>query len=61
MVGRVEGKGLATGVYEELVGRWWAVYDKHYRAVCCVSFVWTWCCLLLMNADRRVRKVRGRV
>lgn len=21
----------ATGVYEELMGRWWAVYDKHYR------------------------------
>ncbi|KAL8801516.1 MAG: hypothetical protein Q9182_004419 [Xanthomendoza sp. 2 TL-2023] len=21
----------ATGVYEELLGRWWAVYDKHYR------------------------------
>ncbi|MCJ1313234.1 glycogenin glucosyltransferase [Agyrium rufum] len=22
----------ATGVYEELLGRWWAVYDRHYRA-----------------------------
>ncbi|KAG8534101.1 uncharacterized protein KY384_000945 [Bacidia gigantensis] len=21
----------ANGVYEELLGRWWAVYDKHYR------------------------------
>lgn len=21
----------AAGVYEELLGRWWAVYDKHYR------------------------------
>lgn len=21
----------ATGVYEELIGQWWAVYDKHYR------------------------------
>ena len=21
-----------TGVYDELVGRWWAVYDRHYRA-----------------------------
>ncbi|KAI9824161.1 MAG: hypothetical protein M1819_000924 [Sarea resinae] len=21
-----------TGVYEELLGRWWAVYDRHYRA-----------------------------
>ena len=29
VVGReVEG---ATGVYEELLGRWWSVYDKHYR------------------------------
>ncbi|KAL8686377.1 MAG: hypothetical protein Q9218_007149 [Villophora microphyllina] len=28
-VGR-DWKG-ATGVYEELLGRWWAVYDKHYR------------------------------
>ncbi|KAL9603278.1 MAG: hypothetical protein Q9219_001300 [cf. Caloplaca sp. 3 TL-2023] len=22
----------ATGVYEELMGRWWAVYDKHYHS-----------------------------
>ncbi|KAL8736873.1 MAG: hypothetical protein Q9181_002239 [Wetmoreana brouardii] len=29
-VGR-DWKG-ATGVYEELLGRWWAVYDKYYRA-----------------------------
>lgn len=28
-IGR-EQKG-ATGVYEELLGRWFAVYDKHYR------------------------------
>ena len=21
----------SSGVYEELLGRWWAVYDKHYR------------------------------
>lgn len=25
----------ATGVYEELLGRWWAVYDKHYRYPAC--------------------------
>ena len=29
IVGR-ESSG-ATGVYEELLGRWWAVYDKHYK------------------------------
>ncbi|KAL8701859.1 MAG: hypothetical protein Q9201_004687 [Fulgogasparrea decipioides] len=29
-VGR-DWKG-ATGVYEELLGRWWSVYDKYYRA-----------------------------
>lgn len=29
IIGR-EQKG-ATGVHEELLGRWWAVYDKHYR------------------------------
>lgn len=29
VVGR-EQKGT-TGVYEELLGRWWAVYDKYYR------------------------------
>ena len=23
----------SSGVYEELLGRWWAVYDKHYRPV----------------------------
>jgi alpha-N-acetylglucosamine transferase len=33
VVGR-ESKG-ATGVYEELLGRWWAVYDKHYRYPAC--------------------------
>ena len=22
-----------TGVYEELLGRWWAVYDKHFRII----------------------------
>ena len=26
-----EGTG-ATGVYEELLGRWWAVYERHFRA-----------------------------
>ncbi len=26
-----ESRG-AGGVYEELLGRWWAVYDRHYRA-----------------------------
>lgn len=26
-----EGTG-ASGVYEELLGRWWSVYDRHYRA-----------------------------
>ena len=24
-------QGVATGVYGELLGRWWAVYDKHFR------------------------------
>ena len=32
IVGR--SHAAATGVYEELLGRWWAVYDKHYRSVC---------------------------
>ncbi len=30
IVGR-EGEG-GSEVYEELLGRWWSVYDKHYRA-----------------------------
>ena len=34
LMGR-EVKG-GNGVYEELLGRWWAVYDRHYRAA--VSF-----------------------
>lgn len=25
----------AGGVYEELLGRWWSVYDKHYRVSVC--------------------------
>ena len=31
IVGR--DKGESTAIYEELLGRWWAVYDKHYKAV----------------------------
>lgn len=31
LIGR-EHKG-ASGVYEELLGRWWAVYDKHYMTL----------------------------
>ena len=30
LIGR-ESNGT-SGVYEELLGRWWAVYDKYYRA-----------------------------
>ena len=40
VVGREQGG--RTGVYEELVGRWWAVYDKHYRipvSIFCVAEV----------------------
>lgn len=29
LIGREQKE--ARGVYEELLGRWWAVYDKHYR------------------------------
>lgn len=25
-------KGASTAVYEELLGRWWSVYDRHYKA-----------------------------
>ena len=31
VVGR-EAKG-SSGVYEELLGRWWSVYEKHHRAL----------------------------
>ena len=31
MAGRGQ-MSAAGGVYEELLGRWWAVYDKHYRS-----------------------------
>jgi glycogenin glucosyltransferase len=35
--GRNTGKD-ESGTYDELVGRWWSVYDHHYRApVCCPS------------------------
>lgn len=30
-IGR-EGGPSGSGVYDELLGRWWAVYDRHYRA-----------------------------
>ena len=29
IVGR--DKSNSTAVYEELLGRWWAIYDKHYK------------------------------
>ena len=36
------GRGYkgATGVYEELLGRWWAVYDKHFRMAVGVFAPW---------------------
>ena len=34
-VGRDGKSGI--GVYEELLGRWWAVYDKHFRVPVCVK------------------------
>lgn len=33
-----QGRGASHGggVYDEMVGQWWSVYDRHYRpAVCC--------------------------
>lgn len=35
VVGR-EADG-ASGIYEELLGRWWAVYERHFRAPVCLS------------------------
>lgn len=26
-------KHEANGIYDELLGRWWSIYDKHYRAL----------------------------
>ena len=37
-------KGAST-VYVELLGRWWSVYDRHYRAPVCLSLS------LLSNTD----------
>ena len=36
-LGRRQTSG-SGGVYEELIGRWWAVYDKHYRFPVSLSF-----------------------
>ena len=36
-VGR-EGRG-AAGVYDELLGRWWSVYERHYRATVIRSYM----------------------
>lgn len=44
VIGR-DQKG-ATGVYEEFLGRWWAVYDKHFRTL--VRFIGS---LKAHNAD----------
>lgn len=51
VIGR-EYKG-ATGVYEELLGRWWAVYDKHYRIP--VGFSGPGCAILLLMKSYRQR------
>ena len=37
-MGRSQASG-GGGVHEELVGRWWAVYDKHYRIPVLFSFI----------------------
>lgn len=34
-MGERNSKGAST-VYEELLGRWWSVYDRHYRAPVCL-------------------------
>ncbi len=46
-----EVKG-ASGVYEELSGRWWAVYDRHYR----VSVRVTRSLILTLAAHNRVER-----
>lgn len=38
MVGR-ESKA-ASGTYDELLGRWWAVYDRHFKALVRVEDGW---------------------
>ena len=35
MLGRYSKQ--ASGVHDEILGRWWAVYDKHYRSVSCYA------------------------
>lgn len=32
-----------TGVYGELLGRWWSVYDKHYRSKVSLPFICQQC------------------
>lgn len=36
------------GAYDEMVGQWWAVYDRHYRAAVCI---------LLRYRDARTRRL----
>jgi glycogenin glucosyltransferase len=42
-VGR-EAQGGGDNTYGELVGRWWSVYDRHYRQVC-------FCCCFLFSTQ----------
>jgi len=37
----MRGRGsYGDGVYSELVGKWWSVYDSHYKQVSIASCVW---------------------
>lgn len=45
----------ATGVYEELMGRWWAVYDKYYRAPVRLSWISKYS-LPLLTSKRRLSR-----
>lgn len=49
-----EVKG-ANGVYEELLGRWWAVYDRHYRAPVCFVQIDYARSMNLQSIERRAR------
>lgn len=44
---------VASGIYEELLGRWWAVYERHFRAPVCFSS----CVMSSTNNKCRSRRI----
>ena len=54
-IGReIKGGGAPAVIYEEVLGRWWQVYDKHYRSPVSLAIT-SFGIDILTRVDRRLR------